>query len=61
MKKSLVVEQATAREREESLREALARDWDILEWGTGSGGLEAVFRRLTLGEERQTLRMLLVK
>ena len=25
--------------------------WDLLEWQTGSAGLEAVFRRLTLGQE----------
>jgi len=33
------------------LRHVLDRDWEILEWGTGASGLEAVFRRLTLGEE----------
>ena len=26
-------------------------DWELLEWQTGAAGLEAVFRRLTLGQE----------
>jgi ABC-2 type transport system ATP-binding protein len=33
------------------LRLAVERGWEILEWGTGAAGLEALFRRLTLGEQ----------
>lgn len=32
------------------LRTALDRNWEVLEWGSGAAGLEALFRRLTLGE-----------
>jgi ABC-2 type transport system ATP-binding protein len=35
----------------ELLRLALERDWELLEWGSGAGGLEAIFRRLTMGDE----------
>jgi len=43
----------TRAEARELLGLCLARDWEVLEWGTGAGGLEAIFRRLTLeGEER---------
>lgn len=30
-----------------------SQGWELLEWQTGSAGLEAVFRRLTLGEETE--------
>ncbi len=33
------------------LRLVLDRDGEVLEWGTGAAGLEAIFRKLTLGEE----------
>ncbi len=32
---------------------SLAREWELLEWGTGSAGLEAIFRRLTLQEDER--------
>jgi ABC-2 type transport system ATP-binding protein len=33
------------------LRTVLEEDWEILEWGSGAAGLEALFRLLTLGED----------
>jgi ABC-2 type transport system ATP-binding protein len=33
------------------LRLAVEQEWEVLEWGSGTAGLEALFRRLTLGEE----------
>lgn len=41
----------TRAEGRELLGLCLARGWEVLEWGTGAGGLEAIFRRLTLEEE----------
>jgi hypothetical protein len=40
-------------EARELLALALARDWEVLEWGSGAAGLETLFRRLTLGGERR--------
>jgi ABC-2 type transport system ATP-binding protein len=34
------------------LERVVAAEWDLLEWHAGAGALEAVFRRLTLGEDR---------
>lgn len=42
----------SAEESRELLRTIGEQGWELLEWHTGSSGLETVFRRLTLGEER---------
>lgn len=34
------------------LERVVTSGWDLLEWHAGAAGLEAVFRRLTLGEEQ---------
>lgn len=42
----------SAEEARALLGALVAEGWELLEWQSGAAGLEAVFRRLTLGEER---------